>query len=142
MTCFPYSFLLLITWKAYSTQILITVRVLLLLITWKAYSTQILITVKVLLFTDTNFRGFYQMYLSLSTWICGFKYYMQQLMGKLYMYFVRFLFSLFKWTTKSTIIRTPWLIMISQYFNIHSVLFWQYCNYRQRWILYVKSQLL
>jgi hypothetical protein len=67
MTCFPYSFLLLITWKAYSTQILITVRVLLLLITWKAYSTQILITVKVLLFTDTNFRGFYQMYLSLST---------------------------------------------------------------------------
>jgi len=52
--------LLLITWKAYSTQILITVNVLLLLITWKAYSTQILITVNVLLFTGTNFRGFYQ----------------------------------------------------------------------------------
>ena len=39
-------------------------------------------------------------------------------MGKLY--FVGFLFSWFKWTTKSAKIRTPRLIMISQYFVINS----------------------
>ena len=39
--------------------------------------------------------------------------YRQQLMEKLY--FLRFLFLWFKWTTKSTKIRTPRLIMISQY---------------------------
>jgi len=60
--------------------------------------------VKVLLFVGTNCRGFYKMLWSLGFWIRGFKHYRQQSMGKLY--FVGFLFSWFKWITKSTKIRT------------------------------------
>jgi len=69
-------------------------------------------TVNVLLFVGTNFRCFYEVHWSMGSWIRGFKYYWQQSMGKLY--FVRFLFSWFKWTTKSAKTRNPWLIMISQ----------------------------
>jgi hypothetical protein len=56
---------------------------------------------------------FLQNAVSLGSWILGFKHYRQQAMGKLY--FLGFEFSWFKWTTKSMKIRTPWLIMISQY---------------------------
>jgi len=73
-------------------------------------------TVKVLLFVGTNFRGSCKMHWSMGSWIHGFEHYKQQSMKKLY--FVEFLFSWFKWTTKSTKIRTPRLIMISQYFKI------------------------
>ena len=45
-------------------------------------------TVKVLLSIYTNFFGFYKMHWSMGSWICGFKQYRQQSMGKLY--FVRF----------------------------------------------------
>jgi hypothetical protein len=69
--------------------------------------------VKVLLFVGTNFRGFYNMHWSMGSWIHGFNHYRQQSMGKLY--FIRVLFSWFKWTMKSAKIRTPRLIMISQY---------------------------
>jgi hypothetical protein len=41
----------------------------------------------------------------MGSWIRGFKHYRQQSMGKLY--FVGYLFSLFKWTVKSTKIRAP-----------------------------------
>ena len=71
------------------------------------------LTVKVLLFIGTNFRGFYKMHWSLGSWIRDFKHYRQQSMGKLY--FVRFLYSWFKWNKKSAKIRTPRKIMISQY---------------------------
>jgi hypothetical protein len=70
-------------------------------------------TVKVHLFVGTNVRGFYKMYWFLGSWIRAFKHYRRQLMGKLY--FVEFLFSWLKWTTKSAKIWTPWLIKILQY---------------------------
>ena len=71
-------------------------------------------TVRVLFFVGTNFRGFYKMHRSMGSWICGFKHDRQQSMGKLY--FVRLLFSWFKWTTKLAKIRTPRLIIILHYF--------------------------
>jgi len=40
--------------------------------------------VKVLLFVCTNFSVHNKMQLSLGSWICGFKHYKQQSMGKLY----------------------------------------------------------
>jgi len=70
--------------------------------------------VKVLLFVGTNFRGFHKLQWPLGSWIRGLEHYRQQSMGKLY--FVGFWFSWFQWTMKSTKIRTPRLIMISQYF--------------------------
>ena len=59
-------------------------------------------TVKVLLFIGTNFRGF------------DFKHYRQKSMGK-NVFRCIFLFSWFKWTTKSTNNRTRPLAIISQY---------------------------
>ena len=56
--------------------------------------------------------GFYKMHWSPSSWICGSKHYRQQSMEKFN--FIGYLFSWFKWTTKSVKIRIPWLIMISQ----------------------------
>ena len=68
-------------------------------------------TVKVFLFVCTNICGFFKMHWSMGSWICGFKHYRQQSIGKLYV--VGFLFLWFKWTKKSVKIRTPWLIMIA-----------------------------
>ena len=71
---------------------------------------------KILLFVSTNFRCFYKMHWSTGSWIRGVKCYRKQSMGKLY--FVEFQFSWFKWNMKSTKIRTPRLLMISQYDNV------------------------
>jgi hypothetical protein len=71
-------------------------------------------TVKLLLFVITNFHDFCKRHWSIGSWIRGFKQYRQQLTGTLY--FVGFLLLWFKWTTKSAKIRTPRLIMISQYY--------------------------
>ena len=67
-----------------------------------------------ILFVGTNFRGFCKVHWSMGSWIHGFKHYKQQLMGKLY--YVGFKFSWFKWSTE---IRTPWLIIVSQYICIY-----------------------
>jgi hypothetical protein len=40
------------------------------------------------------------------------------------LYFVGFLFPWFKWTMKSTKIRTPWLIIISQYITVRISYIW------------------
>jgi hypothetical protein len=50
-----------------------------------------------------DFFVVYKMHWPMGSWICDFKHYRQQSMGKLY--FVGFLFS---WTMKSVKIRTPW----------------------------------
>jgi hypothetical protein len=64
-------------------------------------------------FSRNQFLWFLQISLILCSWICGFKHYRQQSMGKFY--FVWFLFLWVKWTMKSAKIRIPQLIMISQY---------------------------
>ena len=56
-------------------------------------------TVKVLLFVDTNFRAFYKMHWSLGSWKSWFQTLQATIDG--------FLYSWFKWTTKSVEIRNP-----------------------------------
>jgi hypothetical protein len=65
----------------------------------------------ILLFVGTSFHGFYKMHWSMVSWIRCFKHYRQQSMGKLY--FVGFLFSWFKWTMKSTKMRSPQIKVFS-----------------------------
>ena len=57
-----------------------------------------------------------KMHQSMGSWFRDFKHYRQKSMGKLY--FVGFLFSWFKWTTKSAKIITPQLTMISLYMSL------------------------
>ena len=70
-------------------------------------------TVKVLLFVGTNFRGSTE---CIDPWVLEFV--VSNTTGNNQwekLYFVGFLFSWFKWTTKSAKIRKPRFIMISQY---------------------------
>ena len=106
-------------------------RILFYLVWFRSFQCIHTFTVNVLLFVVTScrgfykmhwstgswIRGFYKMHWSTGSWIRGFKHYRQQSMGKLNV--VGFFFSCLKWTTKSTKIRTPRLIMISQYMKIN-----------------------
>ena len=98
---------------------LITKSIYRLIRTFVKSTQQYTVIMKVFLFVSTNFLGFYKMHWSMGSWTRGFKHYRQQSMGKLY--FVWFLFSWFKWTTKSVKIRTTRIILISQYMYIRSV---------------------
>jgi len=69
--------------------------------------------VKVLLFVGTNFRGSTE---CIDPWVLEFV--VSNTTGNNQwekLYFVGFLFSWFKWTTKTAKIRNPRFIMISQY---------------------------